>query len=238
MATPLPKIWRARDAGCGSPTRFLEPAEYAEKGQLPTEHRVPSLQALITSNPAELSSVGKHAPNIPDTMFSGQFLGHYRKWTGSLTGRYAGRMFSENDNSDVVKGVPGAYDPYFLFGASAGYQINSHVQAFVVFSISGIYRDGISDKVLLLNRAARMAVAAGDNAISRHDREVTASLRKNGVDAETASKKARARVFGNKPGQYGVGLDKMAEQSKDAGNTKGLADVYFHYMSFAFSGEV
>jgi cobaltochelatase CobN len=108
----------------------------------------------------------------------------------------------------------------------------------VVFSISAIYRDGMSDKVLLLNRAARMAAAAGDNAISRHDREVAESLRKSSVDGEMAGKIARARVFGNKPGQYGVGLDKMVEQSKDAGNTQGLADVYFHYMSFAFSSEV
>ncbi len=108
----------------------------------------------------------------------------------------------------------------------------------VIFTISGIYRDGMSDKVLLLNRAARLAAAAGDNAISRHDRRVAESLQKSGIDRETAEKIARARVFGTKPGHYGVGLDKMVEQSKDAGNTKGLADVYLHYMNFAFSGDV
>jgi len=33
----------------------------------------------------------------------------------------------------------------------------------------------------------------------------------------------RTRVFGNKPGQYGVGIDKTVQQSKDAGNTVGRA---------------
>jgi outer membrane receptor protein involved in Fe transport len=63
-------------------------------------------------------------------MFSGQFLAQHKRWTGSLTGRYAGATFSQDNNSDVVKGVPGAYDPYFLLGASVGYQINSHLQLF------------------------------------------------------------------------------------------------------------
>jgi iron complex outermembrane receptor protein len=86
--------------------------------------------AIITSNPAEPDSVGKHVPNIPDTMFSGQFLTRHRRWTGSLTGRYAGATFSQDNNSDVVKGVPGAYDPYFLLGASVGYKVNSRLQLF------------------------------------------------------------------------------------------------------------
>jgi len=31
----------------------------------------------------------------------------------------------------------------------------------------------------------------------------------------------RTRVFGNKPGEYGVGIDKTVQQGKDAGNTVG-----------------
>jgi cobaltochelatase CobN len=109
----------------------------------------------------------------------------------------------------------------------------------VIFTISGIYRDGLPEKVLLLDRAARLAASAGDNPISRHDREVAVALRSGGVAADVASQIARARVFGNKPGSYGVGVQQMVEQSKDAdGHTDDLASVYMHYTNYAFSSEV
>jgi cobaltochelatase CobN len=109
----------------------------------------------------------------------------------------------------------------------------------VLFTISGIYRDGFPDKVFLLDRAVRLAAAAGDNAISRHDREVAASLQESGVSAELAGQIARARVFGNKPSSYGVGVGAIVEQSKDAdGHTDDLGNVYLHNMNFAFSSEV
>ena len=41
----------------------------------------------------------------------------------------------------------------------------------VVFTASGLYRDGMADKIILLDRAARLAASAGDNAISRQNRE-------------------------------------------------------------------
>ncbi len=84
--------------------------------------------AIITDNPAEPYSVGMHVPNIPDNMFGGQLIAQHGKWLGSVTGRYVSATFSSDSNTDVVKGVPGAYDPYFLLNANAGYQINSHVQ--------------------------------------------------------------------------------------------------------------
>ena len=86
--------------------------------------------AIITANPAEPDSVGKHVPNIPASMSGGQFIAQRGKWLGSLTGRYAGGTFSTDNSTDVVKGVPGSWDPYFLLRANVGYQINSHLQIF------------------------------------------------------------------------------------------------------------
>ncbi len=109
----------------------------------------------------------------------------------------------------------------------------------VIFTISGIYRDGLPEKVLLLDRAARLAASAGDNAISRHDREVAAALRGGGVAEDVASQIARARVFGNKPGAYGVGVQQLVEQSKDAdGRTDDVGNLFMHYTNYAFSSEV
>ena len=109
----------------------------------------------------------------------------------------------------------------------------------VIFAISGIYRDGLPEKVLLLDRAARLAASAGDNALSRNDRQVAAALEENGVAADAAAQIARARVFGNQPGSYGVGVGNLVEQNKDAdGHTDDLGNIYLHYMNYAFSSEV
>jgi iron complex outermembrane recepter protein len=86
--------------------------------------------AIITSNPDEPDSVGKLVPNIPVNMYNAQLLAQYKKWTGSLTGRYAGATYSTDNNSDVIKGVPEAYDAFFLLNANLGYQITKHVQVF------------------------------------------------------------------------------------------------------------
>jgi cobaltochelatase CobN len=109
----------------------------------------------------------------------------------------------------------------------------------VVFSVSGGYRDALADKVLLLDRAVRLAASAGDNSVSRHDREVAAALRASGVAGELADQIGRARVFSNKPGAYGVGVQQIVEQSRDAdGHTADLASLYMHYTNFAYSSEL
>ncbi|MGE3841091.1 MAG: cobaltochelatase subunit CobN [Vicinamibacterales bacterium] len=108
----------------------------------------------------------------------------------------------------------------------------------VVFTISGIYRDGFPEKVLLLDRAVRLAASAGDNAISRHDRQIADDLAKAGTDGLLAGQMARARIFGTKPSSYGIGVGQIVEQSKDAdGRTADLSAVYLHNMNYAFSSE-
>lgn len=113
-----------------------------------------------------------------------------------------------------------------------------HPRVNVVINISGIYRDGFGDKINLLDRAARLAAAAGDNAISRHDAAVKQALLAQGMESKQAERLSRARVFGNKPGSYSIGVDRLAESSRDAGNDGAVANLYLHYMNFAFSEEV
>lgn len=108
----------------------------------------------------------------------------------------------------------------------------------VLLTTSGIYRDGFGDKIALLDKAARLAAAAGNNAISRHDRDVAAELARQGVAPEQAGRLARARVFAARPGNYAIGVQQMVEQSRDAqGPPDGLARQYLRYMNFAYSAD-
>ncbi len=108
----------------------------------------------------------------------------------------------------------------------------------VVLTLGGIYRDGFPDKVLLLDRASKLAASDGDNAIARHTREVAEVLKKAGVVPEVAEKAARARAFAAAPGDYGAGTANMVKQSKDANNLEGLAGVYLNHMNHAYSGDL
>ncbi len=104
----------------------------------------------------------------------------------------------------------------------------------VVITVSGIYRDGFPDKMLLLDRAARMVQQAGENALRRNTLRVTEALRRRGLDAATAERVAAARVFGPKPGDYGAGIAGLVKQSRDAGNPDLLADAYLAHNNFAY----
>ena len=108
----------------------------------------------------------------------------------------------------------------------------------VVLTLGGIYRDGFPDKVLLLDRASKLAASDGENAISRHTRQVAEALRKAGVAGDLAEKVASARAFAAAPGDYGAGISNMVKQSKDAGNQQGLADQYLNHMNHAYSGDL
>ncbi len=113
-----------------------------------------------------------------------------------------------------------------------------HPRVNVVINISGIYRDGFGDKINLLDRAARLAASAGNNAISRHDAEVRKALIAQGLDARQAERLSRARVFGNKPGSYSIGVDRLVESSRDTDGPGAVANLYLHYMNFAFGEDV
>lgn len=54
-------------------------------------------------------------------------LGAKGRWTGAITGRYVGTVFNTDTNTDVVKGVPGSYDPYFEMDVSGGMRIMRQV---------------------------------------------------------------------------------------------------------------
>lgn len=105
----------------------------------------------------------------------------------------------------------------------------------VVFTVSGLYRDGYPDKILMLDRAARLAATAGDNALSRQNRETEIALKAAGVDPEQAAAVAGARVFTTAPGSYGFGIQQFVEQSRDKDEPKTMAQLYLSKMNYVYT---
>ncbi len=105
----------------------------------------------------------------------------------------------------------------------------------VLFTASGLYRDGLGDKIILLDRAARLAAAAGDNALSRQNKATEKALLASGIAPEQAAELAGARVFASAPGSYGFGLNKFVEQSRDKEEPQTMAQLYLTKMNYAFT---
>lgn len=103
-----------------------------------------------------------------------------------------------------------------------------------VFTTSGNYRDGFPHLIVMLDRAMRLAAAAGDNAIRRQDREVEAALRQAGVAPDLAQQLARARVFSAAPGSYGTGTNLIIEQSLDAKKPGIVAQQFLRHLNHAY----
>jgi iron complex outermembrane receptor protein len=45
-----------------------------------------------------------------------------------LTARYASATFETDQNIDKIRGVPGAYDPFFLMNINVNYRVTKHVE--------------------------------------------------------------------------------------------------------------
>lgn len=105
----------------------------------------------------------------------------------------------------------------------------------VVLTMSGLYRDGMPEKLPLLDKAVRLVrEAPEDNSIQAQTVEVENELIASGVPAEQARKAARARIFGPQPGVFGVGMAGMMEASRDAGDASAAAKLYLRNMNYAY----
>lgn len=105
----------------------------------------------------------------------------------------------------------------------------------VVLTMSGLYRDGMPEKLPLLDKAARLVrEAPEDNAVQAQTIEVENELIAAGIPADQARKAARARIFGPQPGAFGVGMAGMMEASRDAGDASAAAKLYLRNMNYAY----
>lgn len=109
----------------------------------------------------------------------------------------------------------------------------------VVLTVSGLYRDGMPEKMRLLDKAARLVAAdAGDNSVKRNVEAVAKRLEADGLDAATARKAASARIFAPAPDSFSVGISGMLESSRDEGDSSKVADAYLSNMNYAYSEDL
>lgn len=87
------------------------------------------VSTTITENSLRPTSVGKQIPLQSKKMANIGIEGSHGPWSGSVIGSYFGRMFGNDDNSDVVSGVPGAHDAYFVASAKLAYRIDKTLTA-------------------------------------------------------------------------------------------------------------
>ncbi|WP_260704113.1 cobaltochelatase subunit CobN [Edaphobacter flagellatus] len=105
----------------------------------------------------------------------------------------------------------------------------------VLFTASGLYRDGMAEKIIMLDRAARMAAAAGENALSRQNRDTIRALVTSGMKEEDAAEIAGGRVFAEAPGSYGTGLSNFVEQSRDVDEHQTMAELYMAKVNYVYT---
>jgi cobaltochelatase CobN len=110
----------------------------------------------------------------------------------------------------------------------------------VTVRISGFFRDAFPNVVALLDRAVELVAAADEpdeqNYLRRHVRREEQGLRSSGIPGDRASREARYRVFGSKPGSYGAGLLNLIDE-RNWKTDADLAEVYIHWGSYAYTRE-
>jgi iron complex outermembrane recepter protein len=92
--------------------------------------------ARIKENSANPASVDKRLTFMPDTMVNAGAEFEMGPFSASLTGRYMGKRYSTDTNTDTVNNVYGSYDPFFTADAKASYKVTKF--ATVSFSVDNI----------------------------------------------------------------------------------------------------
>jgi iron complex outermembrane recepter protein len=87
------------------------------------------VDTTITENTARPDSVGKQIPLQAKRIANIGIEGNAGPWSGSVIGSYTGKMYSKDNNTDVVNDVPGSYDPTFVVSAKVNYKISRNLTA-------------------------------------------------------------------------------------------------------------
>ena len=87
-------------------------------------------------NPAKVTTEGRRMTNTPDKMANLGIEGAMGPWSGSLMGKYVGKVYTNDVNLDTVNGVFGSYDPYFISDAKISYKVKKSVA--LSFSVNNL----------------------------------------------------------------------------------------------------
>jgi iron complex outermembrane receptor protein len=87
--------------------------------------------ARILKNDYTPAVNGRRVPYVPRNIASASIVAARRGWSASVNGQYFGRIYSTDANTDIVKGVYGAYDPFFVMDATVSREFEKHLTLFV-----------------------------------------------------------------------------------------------------------
>lgn len=109
----------------------------------------------------------------------------------------------------------------------------------VVITVSGLYRDGYSDLIKLLDKAVRLAAQANDtttypNYVKIHSEAIYQSLQSEGYNETEARSLSMSRVFSEPPGAYTPGIQEVIPASDTWNSTDVVADFYLERMSYVY----
>jgi len=95
------------------------------------------LRSEVTENIAKPSIVGKKLTALPHKLFNIGLTGNRGRTGYSIIGQYVGKVYNNDDNTDIINGVYGSYDPYFLVNFKLTYNLSPKGK--VAFSIDNLF---------------------------------------------------------------------------------------------------
>ena len=115
-----------------------------------------------------------------------------------------------------------------------------HPRVDVFLAIAGAMRDNFPSRVQLLDRAIRLAAEQDepDNHLRQGTLEQEQALRAAGFSAGRAAELAPARIFGQRPGEYGTRILYLVPQSGKWEEESSVANVYLENMAYVYTGDL
>jgi len=112
----------------------------------------------------------------------------------------------------------------------------------VVMTVTGMYRDSFPEKMLLLDKAVRLAHQAPPesefpNHVQINTDKLARDLAGRGTTDEQSRKLALLRIFGAPTGVYGTGVDGFVKDSHNWAQPMEVATRYLDRMSCAYSSD-
>jgi len=112
----------------------------------------------------------------------------------------------------------------------------------VLVVTSGIYRDMYAGKLLLIDKAVRLAAAAHDGAtpnyVKEHTEAIYLDLISRGYDKETARELAVSRIFCPPSGSYTPGIQSATGATDTWSNPEDLAELYINRMGHIYGSTI
>jgi len=85
----------------------------------------------ITDNPAKPETEGKRVTYVPRYMYNFGLELRHRRFSASLAGRFFGKIYMRDDNSDRAQGVPQTFEPFFSLDLRLGYKYNENLSFYL-----------------------------------------------------------------------------------------------------------